>query len=273
MNKIDNKNGISYKNAHPKFAAVGAGFGNMRTMIRERGAERIKYSTAADNAAKTFLANRILASLAAADFARLKPHLELVTLDSGEELCAPGEPHSYVYFPITAVVSHLCVTANGDMIEAAMIGAEGASGVCGLFGVPASSHQAQTVGIGTAARIKIETLRQEFERADGLRARLLAYVNAYVGQISQRVVCQSFHLTEKRLSSWLLMLHDRLKKNQFDATQEQIALHLGVNRPSLTLIAQALRAKGLIEYRRGRVEILDRIELEKAACECYRFVH
>jgi CRP-like cAMP-binding protein len=272
MNKLDNNKGSSYKIVHPKFSG-GNGFGNLRPMIGERGAERMKYSTAAESAAKTFLTNRILSSLSTADFARLKPHLESVTLGASEELCAPGEPHRYVYFPITAVVSHLCVTANGDMIEAAMIGAEGASGVCGLFGAPAASHQAQTIGGGSAVRVKIEKLRQEFERCDGLRARLLEYVNAYVGQISQRVVCQSFHLTEKRLSSWLLMLHDRLKINQFAATQEQIALHLGVNRPSLTLIAQSLRPKGLIEYRRGKVEILNRLELEKAACECYRFVH
>lgn len=273
MNKIDNKNNISFKNAHPKFSGVGVGFGSLGTMVRERGSERMKYSSAADNAAKSFLTNRVLGSLAAADFARLKPHLESVSLGASQELCAPGEPHRYIYFPITSVVSHLCVTANGDMIEAAMIGAEGASGVCALFGVPAASHQVQTIGAGNAVRIKTEVLRQEFERSDNLRARLLEYVNAYVGQISQRVVCQSFHLTEKRLSSWLLMLHNRLKKYQFAATQEQIALHLGVNRPSLTLIAQALRAKGLIEYRRGKVEILDRLELEKAACECYRFVH
>jgi CRP-like cAMP-binding protein len=272
MNKLDNNQGSSYKIVHPKFSG-GNGFGNLRPMISDRGAERMKYSTAAESATKTLLTNSILRSLAAPDFAQLKPHLEPVTLGASEELCAPGEPHRYVYFPLTAVVSHLCVTANGDMIEAAMIGAEGASGVCGLFGNPAASHQAQTIGSGSAVRVKIEALRQEFERGKGLHARLLEYVNAYVGQISQRVICQSFHLTEKRLSSWLLMLHDRLKKNQFAATQEQISLHLGVNRPSLTLIAQALRNKGLIEYRRGKVEILNRLELEKAACECYRFVH
>lgn len=272
MNKINNKNGGSLKIVHPKFSAVG-GFGNLRPMIRERGAERIKYSSAADSLAKTFLTNRLLASLAAADFARLKPHLELVSLDVGADLCAPGEAHAYVYFPVTAVISHLCATASGEMIEAAMIGTEGASGVCALFGSPSSSHQTQTIGGGGAVRIKTEALGREFARADGLRARLLEYINSYIGQISQRVVCQSFHLTEKRLSSWLLMLHDRVKKNQFAATQEQIALHLGVNRPSLTLIAQTLRAKGLIEYRRGKVEILNRLELEKTACECYRYVH
>lgn len=272
MNKLNSKNDSAATIIHPKFSGSGS-FGNLRPMIGERGGERLKYSTAADAAAKTFLTNRILGSLAAADFARLKPYLETVALSAGEELCAPGEMHAYVYFPLTAVVSHLCVTANGDVIEAAMIGSEGASGIGALFGAPAAAHQARTVGGGNAARIKIEVLKQEFDRADGLRARLLEYVNNYIGQVSQRVVCQSFHLTEKRLASWLLMLQSRLKKNQFVATQEQISLHLGVNRPSLTLIAQALRSKGLIEYRRGKVEILNRLELEKAACECYRFVH
>lgn len=272
MNKVNNKNDVSYKAIHPKFSGI-SGFGNLRPMVRERDAERMKYSIAADSVTKTFLTNRILSSLGAADFARLKPHLEMVSLNVGEELCAPGEESAYVYFPVTAVISHLCATANGEMIEAAMIGAEGASGIGTLFGAAALSHQAQTVGGGSAARIKTEILYKEFARIDGLRTRLLEYINSYIGQISQKVVCQSFHLTEKRLSSWLLMLHDRVKKDTFAATQEQIALHLGVNRPSLTLIAQALRNKGLIRYRRGKVEIINRLELEKAACECYRFVH
>lgn len=272
MNKLDSNNGDSFKLVRPKFSPVGS-FGNAHSMLRERGAEKMKYSSASDSLAKTFLTNRVLASLAAPDFARIKSYLELVSLNVGEQLCAPGESPLHVYFPTTAVIAHLCATANGEMIEAAMIGAEGASGVCALFGSPLSSQQTRTVGDGSAARIKTEVLRKEFARADGVRARLLEYVHSYIGQISQRVVCQSFHLTEKRLSSWLLMLHDRVKKNQFDATQEQIALHLGVNRPSLTLIAQSLRAKGLIEYRRGKVEILNRSELEKTACDCYRFVH
>ena len=36
----------------------------------------------------------------------------------------------------------------------------------------------------------------------------------------------------------------------------------------MTLIAQGLQSAGLISYRRGRIEILNRAALERQACEC-----
>jgi hypothetical protein len=44
---------------------------------------------------------------------------------------------------------------------------------------------------------------------------------------------------------------------------------LGVRRASVTLAAGALQKAGFIEYRRGRLKILDRAGLEGASCECY----
>jgi hypothetical protein len=47
---------------------------------------------------------------------------------------------------------------------------------------------------------------------------------------------------------------------------------LGANRKSVTMAAQALQAAGLISYRRGKIQIVDRAGLEKASCECYAIV-
>ena len=47
---------------------------------------------------------------------------------------------------------------------------------------------------------------------------------------------------------------------------------LGVRRTTLTLIARNLQAAGLIRYRRGNIEILDRDGLEAKACECYAII-
>ena len=44
---------------------------------------------------------------------------------------------------------------------------------------------------------------------------------------------------------------------------------LGHERNRLTLNAGELKSKGLIEYGRGRIRIIDRSGLEAAACECY----
>ena len=52
-------------------------------------------------------------------------------------------------------------------------------------------------------------------------------------------------------------------------TQEFLADMLGVQRTTVTAVAGALQAKGLIRYRRGVVDILDRAGLEAVTCECY----
>lgn len=47
---------------------------------------------------------------------------------------------------------------------------------------------------------------------------------------------------------------------------------MGANRTSVTLAAQSLQNLGLISYRRGMMQVLDRIGLEEASCECYAIV-
>jgi Mn-dependent DtxR family transcriptional regulator len=44
---------------------------------------------------------------------------------------------------------------------------------------------------------------------------------------------------------------------------------LGVQRSSVSLSAHLLQKSGLIEYRRGRIKVIDRKGLEECTCECY----
>jgi hypothetical protein len=44
---------------------------------------------------------------------------------------------------------------------------------------------------------------------------------------------------------------------------------IGKERTTVTAIAGDMQRKGLIEYSRGQVKILDRKNLEAAACDCY----
>ena len=71
---------------------------------------------------------------------------------------------------------------------------------------------------------------------------------------------------------WLLMMHDRAEGAFLTYTHEFLAHILGANRKSVTLAAQAMQTAGLISYRRGTIQVLDRPGLEKASCECYAIV-
>jgi Mn-dependent DtxR family transcriptional regulator len=69
-----------------------------------------------------------------------------------------------------------------------------------------------------------------------------------------------------------LLTHDRVQTDEFPLTQEFLSQMLGVRRASVTLAAGALQKAGFIEYRRGRLKILDRAGLEQASCECYQVI-
>jgi hypothetical protein len=47
---------------------------------------------------------------------------------------------------------------------------------------------------------------------------------------------------------------------------------LGVRRTTVTLAARLLQSAGLIRYRRGLIQIVDRPKLEGLSCECYAIV-
>ena len=79
----------------------------------------------------------------------------------------------------------------------------------------------------------------------------------------------ALHAVEARFCRWLLSCHDRIDSNTVNLTQEFLADMLGVQRTTVTAVAGSMQAKGLIRYRRGVVDILDRAGLEAMACECY----
>jgi Mn-dependent DtxR family transcriptional regulator len=81
------------------------------------------------------------------------------------------------------------------------------------------------------------------------------------------------HSVEARLSRWLLEIQDRCNGSKIPLTQSILAQIVGVRRTTVTLTAGRLEAAGLIDTRRGYVQITNREELERHSCECYRQVH
>ena len=79
---------------------------------------------------------------------------------------------------------------------------------------------------------------------------------------SGRAACNAMHGTSARLCRWLLQSADRIGSDEVPLTQEFLAQMLGARRTTVTLLAQRMRAKGLIRYRRGRIVILDRKGLD-----------
>ncbi len=83
------------------------------------------------------------------------------------------------------------------------------------------------------------------------------------------MVCNGNHRVEERLCAWLLMMHDRAGDTPLALTHERISRHLGSRRAGVTSVATMLRDRGIIDYTRGHIRVIDRAALQAAACECY----
>src|SRR5207253_10548431 len=105
-----------------------------------------------------------------------------------------------------------------------------------------------------------------------LEKKLNRYSQAFALQATQVAACNRLHEVEERLARWLLMSQDRIGGNQVPLTQEFLAHMLGTRRASVTVAAGILQKAGLITYQRGHVKIVDRTQLEGAACECYEIM-
>ncbi len=101
---------------------------------------------------------------------------------------------------------------------------------------------------------------------------LLRHAAAEVLQAEQSVACNALHEATARLARWLLMTSDRTGGAIFPLTQDYMAIMVGLQRSTVSLMASALKDEGLIGYTRGTVEIRDREGLETRACECYRVI-
>ena len=218
------------------------------------------------------LSNHLLASLPEADYQRFAPGLEPVLMKLGHSLYESGGRQSHVYFPVNGIVSLLYVTSGGASAELAVIGAEGMIGIALFMGGETAPNRAIVQSTCQAFRLNAASLKKEFARGGAVHLQLLKYTQALITQISQTAVCNRHHSVEQQLCRWLLLSLDRLPGNELRMTQELIANMLGVRRQGVTEAAGALEKDGLIRYRRGTIEVLDRTGVEARACECYGVV-
>jgi CRP-like cAMP-binding protein len=215
----------------------------------------------------------ILRALSDEARARLLPHLKLVDLPLGKVIYEPGRELKQVYFPLPGcIISILCVMKNGSSAEVAVSGKEGMLGITLFMDSGSTTSQAVVQSAGQAYQLNGAVLNKEFDRHTELEHLLLLYTQALIAQTAQTAVCNRHHSIEQQLCRWLLMSLDRLPDNEIIMTQELIANMLGVRHEGVTEAARKLQNLGLIHYRRGHIEVVDRAGIEARVCECYAVV-
>jgi CRP-like cAMP-binding protein len=216
--------------------------------------------------------NRLLAALPDEDYQRIAKQLELVSLTLGESIYESGDQIEHIYFPINCILSLLYVMKNGASAEIAVAGNEGLVGIALFMGGGSTPSRAVVQSAGQSYRMKGVLLKQAFDQSHALQVCLLRFTQALITQMSQTAVCNRHHTVDQQLARWLLLSLDRLSSNELKMTQELIANMLGVRREGVTEAAGKLQVKGIIQYSRGHITVLDRPALESQVCECYQVV-
>ncbi|WP_075214805.1 Crp/Fnr family transcriptional regulator [Mongoliimonas terrestris] len=217
--------------------------------------------------------NGLLDALKQPDAELLGSVAERVSLARGHVLFEPGDSVTVVHFPCGPTIAALIVTMeNGDAVETATIGREGAiGGIVSQGHLPAFARGVVQVA-GPAIRIETARLQDLKSRSVAVRNLFARYADCLLAQILQSVACNALHPMEGRCARWLLSLHDRIGADDLPVTQQTLAEMLGVQRTYLSRVLGALSRRGLVRAGRGTIQVLSREGLERASCECYAAV-
>jgi CRP-like cAMP-binding protein len=193
-----------------------------------------------------------------------------IDLRFGDVVCESGERIRHVYFPKESFISLLTTLDDGARLEVGIVGDEGMVGTALALGIDVWPQHALVQGAGTAWRMSASAFRNHLKQSSALRHGVDRYIHVLMSQLAQTAACARYHVVEARLARWLLLTRDRAHADQFRLTHEFLAYMLGVRRAGITRAANILQARGLIDYSRGEISILDGARLQRASCSCYR---
>ncbi len=216
--------------------------------------------------------NLFLSSLSSSARERLISASTRVELPLRAPLYEAEQTPKFAYFMTSGIASIVTAMPDGGTAEVGLIGHEGFVGSFHLLGPEPVPTDCFIQLEATALRIPLRQLEMEFRTSEEIRDRVLEFVQSQALSLSQLAGCHRLHEAEERLARWLLMAQDRVQSDELDFTQEFLAMMLGSRRTTVTAVAAELQRKGLIEYRRGRVRILNREALEETACDCYQII-
>lgn len=206
----------------------------------------------------TLLTNGLIFQLAKEDQKQLQTICQQVTLTAGQMLGHPYlESSPKVYFLTGASVAILVKNTEQQTLAVGLVGQEGAIGLGAMLSsAPGHLHyQVQTGGDAWC------TSSQELALLLHQRPGMLWVVSQYLWQLAEHVAAMSasihFDAIDTRLAHWLVLSCECAQSNRLHLTHEHLAQMLGVRRVSITLAAGELKARGLIDYQRGVVNILN----------------
>ena len=213
--------------------------------------------------------NNLLGLLKPADRIIVLPSLAPITVIAGEVLYEPGDDVRFVHFPDgPALISFMVGFEDGNSVECALIGREGAVGGIVSHGQLPAYTRTVVQYPGTLWRMDTKVLQAAKDQSPALEVLFARYADCLLAQIFQSVACSAAHTIAQRTARWLLSAQDRTDDVEVPITQQRLADLLGVGRSYIGRVIADLKSDRAIDVSPGRVTIADRRRLDRHACTC-----
>lgn len=213
------------------------------------------------------LKNEILSRVSSRDLQLLRPHLRVVELEHERMIADSRERVHTVFFPHSGILSCVVDLKDGSSIETGMIGNDGVFGAMQAIDDRLSLNKVMVQIPGRASVVEAGIVKKIADSSPDFRGLIVKYEQFLLAQVQQTTACNAVHNIEARTCKWLIRMYD-LAGTDLPLTQEFLAQMMGVQRTSVSTVASQLQGKGLIEYRRGRVQIRNIEAVQHQACEC-----
>jgi CRP-like cAMP-binding protein len=204
------------------------------------------------------LHNGLVAQLPPADQGLLLRRCEPVEIKAGEVLSGPGETQGHVHFLMGGASVALVVrNGGGSGLAVGLAGREGAVGLQFALGLGSGHFTLLVQSSGTAFRAEGAALHRLSNRRLGMLRAFAGYLWGLSQDVAELAASAQVQDIRARLARWILLSQARTDQPELHLTHAHLADMLGVRRAGVTLAARELKERGLVDYRRGRIQILD----------------
>src|SRR6266849_10234925 len=221
------------------------------------------------NAEGKQVSNKVLLATPDNEYELMRADLTYVDLPHHLSLHEPTQNIEFVYFPNRGMVSQVVVTKDGRTVEVGVVGNEGFVGAGLAVGLSRSSVREIVQIAGDGFRMVGNALERILRSAPQLQMILNRHSGLQGMQVAQTAACNRLHDIQQRLARWLLMTQDCVNVGILPITHDFIATMMGTDRSTVSGAVGILQKKGIIEYVRGSVKVVNRRKLQLSACECY----
>lgn len=212
--------------------------------------------------------NRVLASLPPRELRAAQSRFRSKPLAHDAVIYSPAQRVDDLVFPLSGMLSVIREMEDGRLVEVAAITRDGMTGLP-LRGDGRSLGARTLIQIeGVFAFLDVDCVSEMCRRDPQALDIFDRATQVFAATLLMTAACNRAHDVNQRLARWLLVADDAID-GPIRLTQEYLAAMVGVQRPTVTLAAGRLQDLGVIAYKRGRINVLDRRQLENMTCECH----